>query len=71
MLEIRERAAYADLPNLLRQLVDYPDDKYYLVVIGKREEGRSTSPVARLSRDDAPGLRKTRHRHKIIINRES
>jgi hypothetical protein len=38
LLEMRERAADADLPNLLRQLVDDPDDKYYLVVIGKRVE---------------------------------
>jgi hypothetical protein len=33
-----ERAVDADLLNLLRQWVDDPDVKYYLVVIGKRVE---------------------------------
>jgi hypothetical protein len=33
-----ERAVDADLSNLLRQWVDDPDVKYYLVVIGKRVE---------------------------------
>jgi hypothetical protein len=38
LVMMRGRAADSYLSNLLRQWVDDPDDKYYLLVIGKRLE---------------------------------
>jgi hypothetical protein len=38
LLTMGERTAGIDLTSLLRQLVDDPDDKYYLVALGSRVE---------------------------------